>query len=90
MDVTRQLKVDALRFALRVLRFRLDLRTCWERAESDDYEIVYVLEDSQGNRRSAEVSEALRLTVDESGWSVADFRAVNGTCPIRDAYINRR
>jgi len=90
MDVTRQLKVDVLRFVLRVLRFRFAARTCWERAESDDYEVVYILEDSQGNRRSAEVSEALRLTVDESGWSVADFRAVNGTCPIRDAYINGR
>jgi len=90
MSVKRQLKVDALRFALRLLRFRFKARTCWERAESDDYEIVYILEDSEGNRRSAEVSEALRLTVDEGGWSVADFRAVKGTCPIRDAYINRR
>lgn len=86
--VVRQLKVDALRFVYWMLRMRWDVSSCWSRAESDEFEIVYVLEGPQGSREAVGVSEAVRRRVDERGWSVESFRAVNGRPPIRETYIN--
>jgi hypothetical protein len=83
-----QLKVDVLRLVHWFLRMEYRARKEWERVETDDYEIVFVLEGPDGDEHLFEESEAVRMRVEESGWTVKDFKAVSGEVPIRNAYIN--
>jgi len=82
------LKVDVLRLVHWFLRMEYRARKEWERVETDDYEIVFVLEGPDGEEHLCEEYEAVQLRVEESGWTVKDFNAVGGEVPIRNAYIN--